>query len=193
MTRALIVAAFISAGGVAQTTPPASQSSQPSPPSPPSQSSQPSIEGVRNYTKVDATIGCAGATDSKALASIAKLGYKTVLNLREATEDGVNIDESRVAAEAAGLKYIHLPFKGSAPDPKVADEFLKVVADTSNQPLFIHCGSANRVGAMWLIKRMVADKWPEERAVAEAKSLGLTSASLQKFALDYVAAHKGEF
>ena len=88
------------------------------------------------------------------------------------------------------MKYIHLPFKGSAPDPKVADEFLKVVADTANQPLFIHCGTANRVSAMWLIKRMVIDKWTEERALEEAKAIGLTSAALQKFALDYVAAHR---
>jgi len=178
MTRALMFAVLFTAGVAAQTAPPASQSSQPT------------IEGVRNYTQVDATIGCAGATDPKAMASIAKAGYKTVLNLREGTEEGVNINESRAASEAAGLKYIHLPFKGSAPDAKVADEFLKVVADTSIQPLFIHCGSANRVGAMWLIKRMVLDKWTEERAVAEAKSIGLTSAALQKFALDYVATHK---
>jgi hypothetical protein len=37
----------------------------------------------------------------------------------------------------------------------------------------------------------VADNWTEEKALAEAKSIGLTSAALQKFALDYVAAHKG--
>lgn len=151
----------------------------------------PQIEGVKNYTKVDASIGCAGATDPKAMAALAAAGYKTVLSLREATEEGANIDESRAAAEAAGLKYINLPFKSSAPDPKVADEFLKVVGDTTHQPLFIHCGTANRVGALWLIKRMVADKWTEDKALAEAKSIGLTSAALQKFALDYVAAHKG--
>jgi uncharacterized protein (TIGR01244 family) len=148
------------------------------------------IEGVRNYTKVDATVGCAGATDPKAMAGIASLGYKAILSLREATEEGALIDESRAAAEAAGLKYIHLPLKGSAPDPKVADEFLKVVADTTNQPVFIHCASANRVGAMWLIKRMLVDKWTEERALAEAKAIGLSSAALQTFALNYVASHK---
>jgi len=181
MHRVLVVAACLSAGLAAQ-----------GPPAPPP-SVQPTIEGVRNYTRVDATIGCAGATDLKALASIAKLGYQAVLNLREATEEGVNIDESRSAAESAGLKYIHLPVKGSAPDPKIVTEFLKVVADTGNQPLFIHCGSANRVAAMWLIKRVVIDKWPVEQALAEAKSLGLTSAALQKFALDYVAVHKLQF
>ena len=145
------------------------------------------IDGVRNYTKVDATIGCAGATDPKAMAVLKERGYKAVLNLREATEDGALIPESKLAAETAGLTFIHVPFKGSAPEDAVADEFLKVVANPSNQPLFIHCGSANRVGAMWLIKRMVIDKWPQDKAVEEAKAIGLTSAALEKFALDYVA------
>lgn len=145
------------------------------------------IEGVRNYTRVDATIGCAGATEVKALPGIAKLGYKAVLNLREATEAGADIDGSRAAAEAAGLKYLHLPFKASAPEVKAAGEFLELVADPANQPLFIHCASANRVGTLWLIKRMVIDKWTEERSLAEAKVIGLSSEALQKFALDYVA------
>ncbi len=182
MTRSLILTLALSAGLVAQDAPPSSQASAPA--------QSPQIEGVRNYTKVDATIGCAGATDAKALGSVAKLGYRAVLNLREATENGVNIEESRAAAEAAGLEYIHLPFKGSAPDPKVADEFLRIVANTDNHPLFIHCGSANRVGALWVIKRMLVDGWSEERAVTEAKAIGLSSEALQKFALAYVADHK---
>lgn len=183
MARIVIVAVLfsgaVSAGSQSPTAPPPSQSS------PASQ-----IEGVKNYTKVDASIGCAGATDPKAMTALAAAGYRAVLSLREAAEEGALIEESRAAAEAAGMKYIHLPFKGSAPDPKVADEFLKVVADSATQPLFIHCATANRVGAMWLIKRMVADKWTDENALAEAKSIGLTSAALQKFAFDYVAAHK---
>ena len=69
----------------------------------------------------------------------------------------------------------------------MADEFLRLVADPANQPLFIHCGSGNRVAALWLIKRMVIDKWTEERSVAEAKAIGLSSEALKTFALDYAA------
>jgi uncharacterized protein (TIGR01244 family) len=145
------------------------------------------IDGIRNYTKVDATIGCAGATDPKAMVVLKEYGYKAVLNLREASEEGAQIPESKAAAEAAGLTFIHVPFKGSAPDDAVADEFLKVVANTAHQPLFIYCGSANRVGAMWVIKRMVIDKWEQDKAVEEAKAIGLSSAALEKWALDYVA------
>lgn len=143
------------------------------------------IDGVRNFTRVDATIGCAGATDPKAMAAIAEAGYRAVLNLREASEDGALIPESQKAAEAAGLQFLHLPFKGSAPDPVVATQFLRIVTDTNHQPLFINCGSANRVASLWLIKRLVVDKWPQEKAIEEAKAIGLTSDALLKFALSY--------
>ncbi len=144
------------------------------------------IDGIRNFTKVDATTGCAGATDPKALAEVAKRGYKSVLNLREATEQGVALDESKVAAEGAGMKYIHLPFNPGKPDPAVADNFIKIVTDKANQPIYSHCGSANRVAGLWITKRMLVDKWTEEKALEEAKAIGLTNETLKQFALDYV-------
>lgn len=146
------------------------------------------VDGVRNYTKVDATVGCAGATDPRAMASIAARGYKAVLNLREEREDGAQIPESRAAAEAAGLHFIHLPFNGGKPDPLVVDAFVRIVSTTDeHHPLFINCGSANRVGALWLVKRLLVDRWEQERAIAEARAIGLTSDALEAFALDYVA------
>ena len=144
------------------------------------------IDGIRNFTKVDATTGCAGATDPKALAEVAKRGYKSVLNLREATEKGAAIDESKAAAETAGLKYIHLPFNSSKPDPAVADAFIKIVTDKANQPIYIHCGGAVRVSGLWMAKRMLVDKWPEEKALAEANEIGPPSETMKQFALDYV-------
>jgi len=41
-----------------------------------------------------------------------------------------------------------------------------------------------------MIKRIQVDKWDADRAGAEAAALGLTSAALKTFALDYVQAHK---
>ena len=144
------------------------------------------IDGIRNFTKVDATTGCAGATDPKALAEVAKRGYKSVLNLREATEKGAAIDESKAAAETAGLKYIHLPFNSSKPDPAVADAFIKIVTDKANQPIYIHCGGAVRVSGLWMAKRILVDKWPEAKALAEANEIGPPSETMKQFALEYV-------
>jgi uncharacterized protein (TIGR01244 family) len=149
-----------------------------------------SIPGITNYTRVDATVGCGGATGVEAFPILKQEGFAAVINLRLADEPGANIDESRAAAERAGLKYIHLPFDGHAPSPAVADAFLAAVKDPSNAPVYIHCAAANRVGAVWLIKRVLVDGWDIERATTEAKRIGLRSPQLEQFALDYIAAHR---
>jgi uncharacterized protein (TIGR01244 family) len=148
------------------------------------------LEGVTNYSRVDATVGCGGATSPAAMAGLRREGFVSVVNLRTAGEPGAEIDASRAAAEAAGLTYIHLPFNGAAPDPAIVRQFLAAVADPANQPVFVHCGSANRVGAVWMIKRVLQDGWPIDRARTEAEAIGLTSAQLVTFATEYIDANR---
>jgi uncharacterized protein (TIGR01244 family) len=146
--------------------------------------------GITNYTKVDAVVACGGATETAALEGLKNDGFKAVINLRQASENGANIDENRARASALGLKYIHIPFNGAAPENKTVDDFLATISDKSNQPVFIHCASANRVGSVWLVKRVLQDGWPVEKATQEAKLIGLTNPALEKFALNYIAEHK---
>jgi uncharacterized protein (TIGR01244 family) len=146
--------------------------------------------GIRNFSRVDATVGCGGAVDIAALPALKQDGFVSVINLRLATEEGANVDQERSSAQAAGLKYIHLPFNAAAPDPKVVEAFLAAVADKSNQPVFIHCGSANRVGGVWMIKRVLQDGWTVERARDEAQAIGLRDPQLTAFATNYIATHK---
>jgi uncharacterized protein (TIGR01244 family) len=148
------------------------------------------MPGIRNYSRVDATVGCGGATDPAAMSGLKKEGYVSVINLRLANEEGANVEAGRAAAQAAGLKYIHLPFNAAMPDSKVVDSFLAAVADKSNQPVFIHCGSANRVGGVWMIKRALQDKWALDRALTEAKAIGLNNPALEAFATDYIKSHQ---
>ncbi|PYR53152.1 MAG: hypothetical protein DMF89_00355 [Acidobacteria bacterium] len=144
--------------------------------------------GVTNYTKVDATVACAGATPVTALPEIKKNGFASVVNFRMPTEQGANIDEAKATAAQVGLKYIHLPYQ--TPTPEIAEAFLKAVADPSNQPMYIHCASANRVGAMWFIKRVKLDGWDVDRAMKEAEGIGLRAPNLKEFALNYVGAKR---
>jgi uncharacterized protein (TIGR01244 family) len=148
------------------------------------------LAGVRNYSKVDATIGCAGATDPSAMKALKAEGYVSVINLRTAAEQGADIEGGRAAAQAAGLKYFHLPFNSAMPDAKIVDGFLATVADPKNQPVFIHCGSANRVGGMWLIKRVLQDKWTMEKARAEAEAIGLREPATIAFVTEYIKTHQ---
>jgi uncharacterized protein (TIGR01244 family) len=148
-----------------------------------------SLPGAMNVTRVDAVVMCGGATTDEAFPTLRKEGFVSVINLRQPDEPGVNVPASRAAAEAAGLRYVHVPVRGSAPEPSSVDAFLLAVQDRSNQPMYIHCGTANRVGAMWLIKRVLVDGWDVSRATEEANAIGLTSANLRQFALDYIATH----
>ena len=148
------------------------------------------MPGVRNFSRVDATVGCGGAVDPSAMAGLKKEGFVSVINLRQASEPGADVDAGRAAAQSAGLKYIHLPFNVAMPDSKVVDSFLGAVADKSNQPVFIHCGSANRVGGMWMIKRVLQDGWAMDMAKTEAEAIGLNSPQLVAFATEYINSHK---
>ena len=148
------------------------------------------LPGARNVTRVDATIMCGGATTPEASTELKKLGFTSIVNLRREQEQGVDIPASKAAAERAGLKYLHIPVDSANPDPKSVETFLAAVTDRSNQPVYIHCGSANRVGAMWLIKRVVVDGWDVAKATEEAVAIGLTNEALKKFAVDYATAHK---
>lgn len=149
-----------------------------------------SLPGATNVTRVDAVLMCGGATTNEAYPALKKDGFASVINLRQPDEPGVDVPGARAAAEAAGLRYIHIPVHRSQPEAASVDAFLGAVTDKKNQPMYIHCGSANRVAAMWLIKRLVVDGWDVSRATEEAKAIGLSSAPLQQFALDYAARHR---
>jgi uncharacterized protein (TIGR01244 family) len=142
-------------------------------------------DGIKNFSRLETTVACAGAITSDAMPEIRKMGFVSVINLREAQEPGADVEKHRAAAEAAGLRYYHVPFNGAKPDPKAADQFVKVISSTEAAPAFIHCASANRASAMWLIKRIVVDKWEVEKAEAEAEALGLTNAALKQWAIEY--------
>ncbi len=149
-----------------------------------------SVAGISNFSRLETTVACAGATQAQAIPEIKKMGFASIINLRQAGEPGANIEEEAAAAQAAGIKYFHVPFNGSSPDPAVADRFLAAITTPGAEPAFIHCATGNRAAAMWLIKRVAVDHWDVDRAAAEATSLGLTSPALKQFAIDYAQAHK---
>jgi hypothetical protein len=92
--------------------------------------------GVTNYTRVDATVACGGATPVQALPELKKNGFVSVINFRTPQEAGANIDEAKATAAQVGLKYIHLPYQ--TPTTEIAEAFLKAVADPANQIIREH-------------------------------------------------------
>jgi uncharacterized protein (TIGR01244 family) len=148
------------------------------------------VPGVTNFTRLETTVACAGAVKVEAVPEIKKMGFASIINLRQASEPGADIDAEAAAAKAAGIRFYHIPFNGQAPAPAVADRFLEAITTKGSEPAFIHCAGGNRAAAMWLVKRLAVDHWDAERATAEATALGLTSPALKQFAFDYAQTHK---
>ena len=156
----------------------------------PAQMTRQEIPGVRNMTQVEPTIACAGATDAAAIPEIARRGFKAVVNLRLESEPDANIGAAKDAAASAGIRYIHLPFDVANPDEAVVDRFIAAITDTANQPVFVHCGSANRAAGLLMIKRVVVDGWDTARAETEARAIGLSNPKLRDWSLSQIAKRK---
>jgi uncharacterized protein (TIGR01244 family) len=148
------------------------------------------LDGVTNFNRLETTVACAGAIKSTAVPDIKKLGFAAIINLRQATEQGADLEGESAAAKAADIRYYSIPFNGQMPDPAVADKFLDAITTKGTEPAFIHCAGGGRAATMWFIKRLVVDHWDVDRASQEATALGMNSPALKQFAIDYAQSHK---
>jgi uncharacterized protein (TIGR01244 family) len=143
---------------------------------------------IRNFVRPSTDFCTGGQPRMEHFARLKAEGIKAVVNLR--TPEEHRADEERQAVEQAGLKYVNIPVVYRDPKAAQVDEFLRITDDPSNRPMFIHCTAAIRVGAFWLIRRVVRDGWTWDRALEDAREVGLVNAPhLEEFAKQYIASH----
>ena len=129
----------------------------------------------------------AGQPTEADVAAIKARGIKRVISLRE--EDEIDWEEA-TAIKNAGLDFVAIPFR--APDSltdKVFDRARGLLRDVDKTPTLLHCGSANRVGAIWLVHRVLDQGVSYETAVEEAKLIGLRTPAYQERAQAYIKRH----
>ena len=97
---------------------------------------------------------------------LAALGIKTVIDL---TKDGR--DDEQGLVEAAGMKFHRIPMTTTdRPSDEAIAEFLSMVNDPANQPVYVHCqGGRHRTGTMTAVYRMTQDHWTATQAYDEMK------------------------
>jgi uncharacterized protein (TIGR01244 family) len=146
------------------------------------------LSSIRNFLRVNESFCTGGQPTMEHLAQLKAEGTKAIFNLRVPSEH--NAAEEEAKARALGLKYFSLPVSAASPQPQQVDEFLKLTDDPANRPAFVHCAGALRVGAFWMIRRVLRDGWTVEKAAEEAEKIGLRgNAGLKEFALQYVKEH----
>ena len=97
---------------------------------------------------------------------LATIGVKTVIDL---TKDGR--DDEPGLVKSAGMKFFRIPLTTSErPSDAAIAEFLKIVNDPANQPVYVHCqGGRHRTGTMTAVYRMMRDHWTAAQAYDEMK------------------------
>jgi len=148
------------------------------------------VDGITNYHRLETTVACSGAIKATVVPEIKKFGFVSIINLRQPTEEGANLEQEEAAAKAVDIRYYSIPFSSTAPDPAAVDKFLDAITTKGSDPAFIHCAGGGRAATMWFIKRLVIDHWDVDRAAKEATALGMTSPTLKQFAIDYAQTHK---
>ena len=118
-------------------------------------------------------------------------GFRSVLSLRTNAE-GIDLVLERARVESTKMRYFNIPVNSSSPRPEQADEFRRIARDKTNHPMLVNCASANRVGAVMMILRVVDQGWSEDKALDEALKIGLASENLKKFARDYIAQRRSQ-
>jgi len=143
---------------------------------------------IFHFTLVSDQFCTGGQPKLEALEKLKSEGVKSVLNLRQPSEHRAADEEAK--AKELGLKYFNIPVVYRDPKEEQATEFLKITDDPANRPIFIHCTAAIRVGAFWMIRRVLRDGWTVEAAEEEAKKIGLREAPhLVEFARNYIEKH----
>src|SRR5215813_9741321 len=141
---------------------------------------------IRNFLRVNKDFCTGGQPKLEHLEKLKADGVKSIINLRQPSEHRAAEEEAK--AKELGLKYFNIPVAYGNPNEEQVAEFLKITDDPANRPIFIHCTAAIRVGAFWMIRRVLRDGWTVEAAEEEAKKIGLREAPhLTEFAKNYIA------
>jgi len=114
-----------------------------------------------------------GQPSAGQLQQAASAGITTVIDLRGPAEDRGY--DQQAAAEALGLRYVRLPVAG--PDDLNADNAraLHQILAHHSGPVLLHCGSANRAGALLALRAAQQQGWETVSALELGHAAGMRS------------------
>ena len=115
-------------------------------------------------------IAFGGATELDAVPWLKARGYGAILNLRLDQERPGHLKLMKKQAKANEIEYVHLPFD-PATNTDIVRQFIEVIRASENHPLYIHCNSATRAAALWLIYRVLEDGLDFDEAKGEAENI----------------------
>ena len=141
------------------------------------------LNGVPNACQLLPGVVTGGQPSAAHLTSFLNAGGRVVLDLRDAMEPRP-LDEAATVA-SLGMEYVNVPVGPHSLTDATLDRVRQVLHEAGDGLVLVHCASGNRVGAALLPFLMLDHGFEEEDAVAQAMRVGLRSAELMEWGLDY--------
>ncbi len=132
------------------------------------------VAGVGNFEKLNDHVYRGAQPTDDGFRNLARLGIRTVIDLQP-YGDARSLNEEKVV-KVAGMAYINVGMKGmeSLPEAGIA-KVLALLEDTTTGPIFVHCHrGADRTGGIIACYRIEHDHWANDKALAEARSMGMS-------------------
>lgn len=141
-----------------------------------------------NFQKVDEHVYRGAQPSDEGFRDLAKLGIKTVIDLRQIGEHSQAGEQKAVTD--SGMRYVSIPMKGlSEPQSDLVAAVEAIFNDPAQGPVFVHCKrGADRTGMVVAVYRIAHDGWDNKKALDEAKSLGMSF--FERAIQHYVMAYK---
>jgi tyrosine-protein phosphatase SIW14 len=122
---------------------------------------------IDNFAQVSPNIWRGAAPSDISLEDLAKHGVKTIVDLRM---DGDGCEHEHVYVHRLGVQYVHIPMKLQSPSSEQIVQFLNVVNNRNNLPVFIHCRQgADRTGVLVGIYRILVQGWSFDKVYEEMR------------------------
>ena len=145
------------------------------------------MEGFNGIVSVGSRVLLAGQPTPLGLANARDSGVTVVINARPEAE--MSFDE-RAVVQGLHMAYVSIPFTATTLNDGQVRAFIETVREVRSREgeadrLLVHCGSGDRVAALWAMYEITDGKVPPEEAVARARKAGLTSAELVQYIGEY--------
>jgi protein tyrosine phosphatase (PTP) superfamily phosphohydrolase (DUF442 family) len=89
------------------------------------------------------------------------------------------------------MEYVNVPVRAGSLDDATLERILGVLRGAGDRTVFVHCGSGNRVAGALIPYSILDQQMEEQDAVDQAMRVGLRSAEMMEWGLNYARRHTG--
>jgi len=141
------------------------------------------LRSVPNACQLLPDLVTGGQPSSADLEALGAAGGALILDIRDPMEPRPFDEQGLV--RRLGMEYVNVPVGAGTLNDATLERILSVLRGAGDRGVFVHCASGNRVGGALIPYLMLDQGLEEEDAVGQAMRVGLRSAELMEWGVDY--------